>query len=90
MGSLVQVSDVGDGVYLLNPEAVTPDGEWEAWFFANWVPGARRYPSFAHLMRDEYLTFVRQNQVRVRRTGLPRLAVPGPEVPRVSLLSGRA
>ncbi len=45
--SLVQISDVEDGVYLLNPEAVTPDGEWEAWFFANWVPGAIRYPTFA-------------------------------------------
>ena len=51
--SLVQISDVDDGVYLLNPESVTPDGEWEAWFFANWVPGAVRYPSFAHLMIKE-------------------------------------
>jgi hypothetical protein len=83
MRSLVQVSDVDDGVYLLNPEAVTPDGEWEAWLFANWVPGAQRYPSFAHLMLQEYLSFTQQSPVQVSTTDLPRLAVPGPEIPRV-------
>ena len=82
MRSLVQISDVDDGVYLLNPEAVTPDGEWEAWFFANWIPGATRYPSFAHLMVQEYLSFARRNQVKARPRGLPRLVVPGPEIPR--------
>ncbi len=82
MEFLVQVSDVDDGVYLLNPEAVTPDGEWEAWFFANWVPGAIRYPSFAHLMVNEYRSFASQHQVKVRERGLPRLETPGPEVPR--------
>jgi len=83
MKSLVQVSDLDDGVYLLNPEAVTPDGEWEAWFFANWVPGAVRYPSFAHLMIQQYLSFARQHHVQVSPRGLPRLVVPGPEIPRV-------
>ncbi len=82
MKSLVQISDVDDGVYLLNPEAVTPNGEWEAWFFANWVPGAVRYPSFAHLMLQEYLSFARLNQVAVSPTDLPRLEVLGPEVRR--------
>ena len=43
----LEVNDVGDAaVYLLNPEVVTPDGEWEAWFFANWLPGANGYRSF--------------------------------------------
>ena len=28
--------------FLLNPEIRTADGEWEAWVFANWFPGARR------------------------------------------------
>jgi HEAT repeats/SMI1 / KNR4 family (SUKH-1) len=82
MKSLVQISDVDDGVYLINPEAVTPDGEWEAWFFANWVPGAVRYPSFAHLMVQEYLSFARVEHVKLSKRGLPRLVVPGPEVPR--------
>ena len=44
MFSLLQISDVEDGVYLLNPEAVTPDGEWEAWFFANWIPERTALP----------------------------------------------
>lgn len=39
----LQVSDVGDdGVVLLNPKVVTPDGEWETWFFANWLPAERK------------------------------------------------
>jgi hypothetical protein len=88
--SLVQISDVDDGVYLLNPDAVTPDGEWEAWFFANWVPGAVRYPSFAHLMIQQYLSFATLNHVKASRRGLPRLAVPGPEIPRSpALRSGK-
>lgn len=56
----LQISDSsGDAVYLLNPRVVTPDGEWEAWFFANWYPGASRYHSFQELMQAEYETFLR-------------------------------
>ncbi|MFE9558817.1 hypothetical protein ACFYMW_37330 [Streptomyces sp. NPDC006692] len=44
-------------VYLLNPCVLTPDGEWEAWYLAHWLPGAVRYPSFWHLMNSEYKDF---------------------------------
>ncbi|TWG00677.1 SMI1/KNR4 family protein SUKH-1 [Kitasatospora viridis] len=44
-------------VYLLNPHVVTPDGEWEAWYLAHWLPGATRYRSFWDLMNDEYKGF---------------------------------
>lgn len=44
--------------YLLNPQVVTPDGEWEAWFFASWLPGAIRYRSFWELMQGEYERFL--------------------------------
>ena len=83
MSSLLQISDVEDGVYLLNPEAVTPDGEWEAWFFANWVPGAKRFPSFAHLMFHDYRSFRTIEQVKRPGLQLPRLATPSPHIPRV-------
>ncbi|MBM1172055.1 SMI1/KNR4 family protein [Microvirga arabica] len=54
----LEISDVGDAaIYLLNPKVVTADGEWEAWFFANWLPGARRYRSFQELMLAEFETF---------------------------------
>ncbi|MFJ1704576.1 SMI1/KNR4 family protein [Kitasatospora sp. NPDC088346] len=43
--------------YLLNPCVVTPEGEWEAWYLAHWLPGATRYRSFWDLMNDEYETF---------------------------------
>jgi hypothetical protein len=53
----LQVSDVRDSaVVLLNPKIVTAEGEWETWFFANWLPGAQRYRSFA-----EWLVAERQN-----------------------------
>ena len=56
--SALEVSDIGDSaIFLLNPKVVTPDGEWEAWFFANWLPGANRYQSFAELMEAEYQSF---------------------------------
>lgn len=57
--SCLQVSEVeriGSAVYLLNPEVVDADGEWEAFYFAHWVPGADRYPSFRALMERELRT----------------------------------
>ncbi|MEA5462736.1 SMI1/KNR4 family protein [Leptothoe sp. PORK10 BA2] len=50
------ISGLNDSsIYLLNPEVVTEDGEWEAWFLADWLPGADRYPSFQALMEAEYI-----------------------------------
>lgn len=83
MKHLIQISDVDDGVLLLNPQAVTPDGEWEAWFFANWVPGAVRYPSFAHLMLQDYRSFASQEGIAITDVQLPTLETPAPDVPRV-------
>lgn len=80
--SLLQISDVDDGVYLLNPMAVGPDGEWEAWFFSNWIPGAVRYPSFAHLMLNDFCTFARQEGIDLTSMSLPQLALPKSDVPR--------
>ena len=55
----LEISDVGDSaIYLLNPQVVTPDGEWEAWFFASWLPGANRYHSFWDLMQAEHKNFL--------------------------------
>jgi hypothetical protein len=55
----LEISDEGDSaILLLNPQVVTPQGEWEAWFFANWLPGARRYRSFRELMQGEYAGFL--------------------------------
>ena len=49
----LQIGDDSDGaVFLLNPEVQTADGEWEAWIFANWFPGAHRYPTFGDLMES--------------------------------------
>jgi hypothetical protein len=54
----LQISAIGDAaVYLLNPQVITKEGEWEAWFLANWLPGVRRYRSFAELMQAEYSQF---------------------------------
>src|SRR5262249_49221949 len=62
------VSAWDDGIYLLNPEILTADGEWEAWFFANWIPGARRYRSFRELRGAEHRGFV---QLVRQERGLP-------------------
>jgi cell wall assembly regulator SMI1 len=54
LSSCLQVSEEGDSaVVLLNPEVVNAEGEWEAWFFANWNPGATRYPSFHAYVESE-------------------------------------
>jgi hypothetical protein len=54
LGSCLQVSEVGDSaVILLNPDVIAPDGEWQTYFLANWIPGARSYDSFREFMVDE-------------------------------------
>lgn len=52
----------GDGVCLLNPQIVTPEGEWEAWFFAAWAEGATRYRSFWELLQAERESFLQMWQ----------------------------
>jgi hypothetical protein len=45
-------SNSGDGdVFLLIPDVVFPDGEWEAWHLGSKLPGAYRYRSFYELMQ---------------------------------------
>jgi hypothetical protein len=44
---------VGTAMYLLNPGVTNGEGEWEAFFFAHWVPGVRRFASFWALMQAE-------------------------------------
>jgi hypothetical protein len=56
----LEVSDWGDAaIYLLNPRAIRPDGEWEAGFFPTWGPFAQVYGSFQELMEAEYDSFRR-------------------------------
>lgn len=52
----------GSAVYLLNPQVITTDGEWEAWLFAHWLPGVIRYPSFHTLIEAERANFLRHRR----------------------------
>lgn len=55
----LEVSDVSDStVLLLNPQVVTAEGEWEGWFFASWLGGAKRYQSFWDMMQDQHQIFL--------------------------------
>lgn len=57
----LQISDATEsGVYLLDPMVRTDEGEWEAWFLANWLPGANRYPSFRALVEALVETWRRE------------------------------
>jgi hypothetical protein len=69
----VEISDVGiDSIYLLNPQVTTPDGEWEAWFFADYLPGADRYRSFQEMMEVEYRNFLELREPEVAPEDTPR------------------
>ncbi|PZU96456.1 MAG: hypothetical protein DCF32_21640 [Leptolyngbya sp.] len=62
----LEISQPGDGaIYLLNPQIVTPDGEWEAWFFGDWLPGADRHRSFQEMMQAEYESFLELRETPV-------------------------
>ncbi len=55
----LEISDLGDSaIYLLNPQIVTREGEWEAWFLASWRAGADRYRSFVEMMQAEYESYL--------------------------------
>lgn len=55
----LEISDTGDAaILLLNPQVLTTEGEWEAWFFASWIPGAKRYQSFWEMMLSEHQSFL--------------------------------
>jgi hypothetical protein len=74
------ISDVGDSaVLLLNPMVIWPDGEWEAWFFANWLPGATRYHSFADWMSHELAELLDETFEHTSCPGeLPTVYLNGP------------
>lgn len=59
ISSTLEISDWGNAeIYLLNPRVTIVDDEWEAWYYASYIPGAYRYRSFQELMQAEYETFV--------------------------------
>jgi hypothetical protein len=59
--TMLEISPEGDScIYLLNPKVITDTGEWEAWYLANWLPGARRYRSFQELMQAKYQALIAQ------------------------------
>jgi hypothetical protein len=49
----LQIGEYDDGTYLLNPHVRAPDGEWEAWYLAAWLPGAKRCRSFWDLVNRQ-------------------------------------
>jgi hypothetical protein len=50
LADAIKISEDNDGFYLLNPAIEPEPGEWQAAFFANWVPGAECQPSFGAMM----------------------------------------
>jgi len=57
--SVLEISDIGDSaIYLMSAQIVAADGEWQAWFFSNWNPGAVRHRSFQELMVAERQSFL--------------------------------
>jgi HEAT repeat protein len=59
LSTALAVGDKYDGArVLLNPTVVDEDGEWEAWFFAHWVPGAETYGSFRALVEATHAAFI--------------------------------
>ncbi|MBA4078759.1 MAG: hypothetical protein C0508_27270 [Cyanobacteria bacterium PR.023] len=48
---MLQISSSIEGVLLLNPARIDESGEWEALLFANFVPGAERFPNLDTLLQ---------------------------------------
>jgi hypothetical protein len=56
-----------DDMILLNPSIVFANGEWEAIFFANWLPGNQRYRSFRDLVMESVNGLERIEEARGTR-----------------------
>jgi hypothetical protein len=68
MPDTLAVSDIGDGaILLLNPAVRAPDGEWENWFFADWLPGAQGFDSFQEMLHDQYESVLRISREEAQR-----------------------
>lgn len=64
LSSALEISEKGESaIYLLNPEVIAENGEWEAWFFGDWLPGADRYRSFQEMMEAEYRNFLEMREI---------------------------
>lgn len=71
LSSCLQISEEGDSaVVLLNPKVINEEGEWETWFFANWSPGAERFPSFSAYVDSELKTIKYLREAK-RQRGVP-------------------
>lgn len=69
--SCIKISSIGDiCVLLLNPEIVDANGEWEAWLFAPWIPGAIRYPSFKDMVAAHFV-WLQNAQKRASQLNTP-------------------
>lgn len=83
----LQVSDqeqADTAVYLLNPQVIDEQGEWEAWSWAHWKAGADRYRSFWELMQAEYHSYLSAIELEANRIqpgdDLQTMAVKLPEL----------
>jgi hypothetical protein len=75
--SVIQISDDNDGRYVLNPLIEPHEHEWQAAFFANWVPGAECYASFQDLMEAKFEAFCAAHLLTAKRQSSARdLAKP--------------
>jgi hypothetical protein len=48
---LISEQDEEQWVWLIPPK--NTKGEWQTWFFAYWIPGEKRYPSFRHFIEEQ-------------------------------------
>jgi hypothetical protein len=53
VSGLLSDSGDGDGVLMLSPTALGPEGEWQCFDYAAWHPGIDRYGSFGRRMLEE-------------------------------------
>jgi hypothetical protein len=50
--SLLIGTGIDGELLLLNPHLINSEGEWETLFFAHWLPGNTRFPSFVDFVED--------------------------------------
>jgi hypothetical protein len=58
MDTCILASEPGAEQMLLLVPPLRSGGSWQTWFFAAWLPGEERYPSFRHYMERELQTLM--------------------------------
>lgn len=63
--SIAISESVNGGLYLINANKISPEGEFSIWFYSPRHPGVYKFTSFAHLMQYAYIKSIKKPELDI-------------------------